>query len=100
MKWVEPGVLTKTRAAASHNETKNQAAERKITAFTPASGGAGLGRPAGPGGMASLSAVIEGGPSSAPAPERTADTEEDLFALPMSPRSPEEAKSPFSMLKC
>ncbi|KAK2611292.1 hypothetical protein N8I77_004646 [Diaporthe amygdali] len=86
---------------ASHNESKNQAAERKITAFTPASGGAGLGRPAGPGGMASLSAVIEGGSgASAPAPERNVDTEEDLFALPMSPRSPEEAKSPFSMLKC
>ncbi|KAI3400501.1 hypothetical protein diail_3122 [Diaporthe ilicicola] len=83
---------------ASHSETKNlAAAERKITAFTPASGGAGPGRPAGPGGMASMSAVLEGG---APAPERAADTEEDLFALPMSPRSPEEAKSPFSMLKC
>lgn len=83
---------------ASHNEAKNPAAaERKITAFTPASGGAGLARPAGPGGIASLGAVIEGG---APAPERSVDTEEDLFALPMSPRSPEEAKSPFSMLKC
>ncbi|KAG8165009.1 hypothetical protein KVR01_005284 [Diaporthe batatas] len=83
---------------ASHNEAKNSAAaERKITAFTPASGGAGLARPAGPGGIASLGAVIEGG---APAPERSVDTEEDLFALPMSPRSPEEAKSPFSMLKC
>ena len=86
---------------ASHNEAKNSAAaERKITAFTPASGGAGLGRPAGPGGIASLGAVIEGGAGSAPAPERSVDTEEDLFALPMSPRSPEEAKSPFSMLKC
>ncbi|KAH8788498.1 hypothetical protein F5883DRAFT_6261 [Diaporthe sp. PMI_573] len=86
---------------ASHKEAKNSAAaERKITAFTPASGGAGLGRPAGPGGIASLGAVIEGGAGSAPAPERSVDTEEDLFALPMSPRSPEEAKSPFSMLKC
>lgn len=87
---------------ASHNEIKNSAAaERKITAFTPASGGAGLGRPAGPGGIASLGAVIEGGSGAgAPAPERSVDTEEDLFALPMSPRSPEEAKSPFSMLKC
>lgn len=87
---------------ASHNEIKNSAAaERKITAFTPASGGAGLGRPAGPGGIASLGAVIESGSGTgAPAPERSVDTEEDLFALPMSPRSPEEAKSPFSMLKC
>lgn len=59
-----------------------------------------MGRPAGPGGIASLGAVIEGGAGSAPAPGRSVDTEEDLFALPMSPRSPEEAKSPFSMLKC
>lgn len=60
-----------------------------------------MGRPAGPGGIASLSAVMEGGSGAgAPAPERSVDTEEDLFALPMSPRSPEEAKSPFSMLKC
>lgn len=27
------------------------------------------------------------------------DTEDDLFALPMSPRSPEMAKSPFSALR-
>lgn len=49
-------------------------------------------------GMASLSAVMQGGPG---APERGADTDEpeDLFALPMSPRSPEMAMSPFSMLK-
>lgn len=95
-------ILTTVSVTASHNEAKNSAAaERKITAFTPASGGAGLARPAGPGGMASLGAVIEGGNgAAAPAQERSVDTEEDLFALPMSPRSPEEAKSPFSMLKC
>lgn len=48
-------------------------------------------------GMASLSAVIQGG---APAgmPDMGGDAE-DLFALPMSPRSPEMARSPFSMLK-
>lgn len=81
------------------NNTKKQA-ERKITVFTPASGGPALGRPAAiSGGLASLGAVMEGGPTAA-TPERGGDTEEDLFALPMSPRSPEEAKSPFSMLKC
>lgn len=47
-------------------------------------------------GMASLSAVMQGGPG---VPERSGETEEDLFALPMSPRSPEMAMSPFSMLK-
>ncbi|KAF3764903.1 hypothetical protein M406DRAFT_259757 [Cryphonectria parasitica EP155] len=50
------------------------------------------------GGIASLSAVMHGG---ATAPERGGggDTEEDLFALPMSPRSPEMLRSPFSLLK-
>lgn len=75
--------------------------ERKITVFTPEPGDAGLGRPlASSGGLASLGAVMESGSTAAPAHERGGDTEEDLFALPMSPRSPEEAKSPFSLLKC
>ncbi|ROW11181.1 hypothetical protein VMCG_01487 [Cytospora schulzeri] len=86
-------------AAKDAINTKKQA-ERKITVFTPPeSGGAGLGL-ATSGGLASLGAVMEGGPAAAAAPARGGDTEEDLFALPMSPRSPEEAKSPFSMLKC
>lgn len=84
-------------AAKEAVNTKKQA-ERKITVFTPETGGAGLGL-ATSGGLASLGAVMESG-SSAVAPVRGGDTEEDLFALPMSPRSPEEAKSPFSMLKC
>lgn len=49
------------------------------------------------GGIASLSAVMQGGPG-APS-DRNGETEEDLFALPMSPRSPEMAMSPFSLLK-
>lgn len=48
--------------------------------------------------MVSLNAVMETGASTAHKEEKV-DTEEDLFALPMSPRSPEMAKSPFSMLK-
>ncbi|KUI66235.1 hypothetical protein VM1G_01488 [Cytospora mali] len=86
-------------AAKEANNTKKQA-ERKITAFAPETGGVSLGLPlATSGGLASLGAVMEGGVAAA-VPERSGDTEEDLFALPMSPRSPEEAKSPFSMLKC
>lgn len=49
-------------------------------------------------GMASLNAFTGGfnpvAPSSAPADEE--DHEEDLFALPISPRSPDMSKSPFS----
>ncbi|EJT81280.1 hypothetical protein GGTG_01264 [Gaeumannomyces tritici R3-111a-1] len=55
-------------------------------------------------GVASLDAIIGGGPGAAvvgggPVGSlKDADTEEDLFALPMSPRSPEMKRSPFSML--
>ncbi|CAN8099520.1 unnamed protein product [Discula destructiva] len=69
----------------------SQAQAKKITALAPDTA-----PPAFPGGIASLSAVMQAGQS---APERNHDTEEDLFALPMSPRSPEMAMSPFSMLK-
>jgi hypothetical protein len=48
----------------------------------------------GPQGPVSLDAALRG---DAPAPERS--EEDDLFALPMSPRSPEMAKSPFSILR-
>lgn len=48
------------------------------------------------GGIASLSAVMQGG---APGGSDRGGDAEDLFALPMSPRSPEMAMSPFSMLK-
>lgn len=50
--------------------------------------------------MASLSAVVQGSGAGAESlPGAGGDTEEDLFALPMSPRSPEMAISPFSLLK-
>lgn len=70
----------------------NQTQAKRITALAPDSAPA-AGFPAG---MASLSAVMQTGQS---APPRSHDTEEDLFALPMSPRSPEMAMSPFSLLK-
>ena len=49
--------------------------------------------------IASLDAVVGSGAAPASAPGANDDNvEEDLFALPLSPRSPEMAKSPFSML--
>ncbi|KAF2725494.1 hypothetical protein K431DRAFT_215625 [Polychaeton citri CBS 116435] len=55
------------------------------------------------GGMGSLNAFASA-PAPAPVPAVAGgavdeDREDDLFALPMSPRSPEMTKSPFSMLK-
>lgn len=50
--------------------------------------------------IASLDALVgSGAPPPAPVPGTHPDgVEEDLFALPLSPRSPDMAKSPFSML--
>ena len=49
-------------------------------------------------GVASLDAIVGSGfiPTTSAKPLDT--VEEDLFALPMSPRSPEMKRSPFSML--
>jgi hypothetical protein len=52
----------------------------------------------GGGGIASLDAIVGSGVRSPPPPTAEADVEEDLFALPMSPRSPEMKRSPFSLL--
>jgi hypothetical protein len=56
------------------------------------------------GAIGSLNALVAnrnpaGQGSQAAARKDDVDTEEDLFALPMSPRSPEMKRSPFSMLK-
>ncbi|KAK4209045.1 hypothetical protein QBC37DRAFT_59625 [Rhypophila decipiens] len=64
----------------------------------PNLGGRLLAKDAGTGGVASLDAIVGSG-----LPRTTRDggddtTEEDLFALPMSPRSPEMKRSPFSLL--
>ncbi|KAI0484749.1 hypothetical protein GGR56DRAFT_680422 [Xylariaceae sp. FL0804] len=61
-------------------------------------------QPTAGGGVASLDAVLGGGggPAAAQPPDsQSRDTEEEagLFALPMSPRSPEMKTSPFSLLK-
>ncbi|KAF2842694.1 hypothetical protein M501DRAFT_917883, partial [Patellaria atrata CBS 101060] len=60
-------------------------------------------RPAQHGGMASLNAFAEAPfasfESRAPPSQVEEDKEDDLFALPMSPRSPEMGKSPFSFAK-
>ncbi|KAH6660229.1 hypothetical protein BKA67DRAFT_44733 [Truncatella angustata] len=52
-------------------------------------------------GVASLDAMMEDDKSAPPArpPLENQVTEDELFALPMSPRSPEMKKSPFSMIK-
>ncbi|KAH6649944.1 hypothetical protein F5144DRAFT_597437 [Chaetomium tenue] len=54
------------------------------------------------GGVASLDAIVGGGATPAAAVGKVGGgddaTEEDLFALPMSPRSPEMKRSPFSIL--
>lgn len=75
----------------ANTHAASQAQAKKITALAPGPTTSSF-----PAGMASLSAVMQTGQS---APERGHDTEEDLFALPMSPRSPEMAMSPFSLLK-
>lgn len=51
--------------------------------------------------IASLDAALKGQNTSTVAAKSQAarDEEDDLFALPMSPRSPDMKKSPFSMLK-
>ena len=50
-------------------------------------------------GVASLDAIVGSGVGRADAAEGRDDAnEEDLFALPMSPRSPEMKRSPFSIL--
>ncbi len=52
--------------------------------------------------MASLDAVLGTGGDQAPAaaPDtQSKETEDELFALPMSPRSPEMKTSPFSFLR-
>ncbi|KAM7190623.1 hypothetical protein V8F20_009640 [Naviculisporaceae sp. PSN 640] len=63
--------------------------------LNPASAVANLGRS---GGVASLDAVVGSGLASGTKDGGDDTTEEDLFALPMSPRSPEMKRSPFSLL--
>ncbi|KAI0394737.1 hypothetical protein F5Y17DRAFT_240231 [Xylariaceae sp. FL0594] len=50
-------------------------------------------------GVASLDALITGASSSSAVAAPNKETEDELFALPMSPRSPEMKTSPFSFLR-
>jgi hypothetical protein len=65
------------------------------TAFSSAAAQANNAAP----GVGSLNAIVEGGqPSGAPIVPGGKGNEDELFALPMSPRSPDMKKSPFSFL--
>jgi hypothetical protein len=68
--------------------------QRKIAAQRPPESFAAQQRLQGGEGMGSLNAFASG--ASGFAVGDAADAEDDLFALPMSPRSPETTKSPFS----
>lgn len=98
-----PAELAAATQAAKDTQRQTQFL---ITTLSPASSdtsalsGQGITVASGEGGVASLDAVI--GADRAPAviaKQGTVDpTEEDLFVLPMSPRSPEMKRSPFSIL--
>ncbi|KAJ9157692.1 hypothetical protein NKR23_g121 [Pleurostoma richardsiae] len=92
-------------AAATEASTNSRRAQRQMASSSSEAGGdVGVsasaqlrGRTASSTpGVASLDAVIDDAAKGSK--EDNPDTEEDLFALPMSPRSPEMAKSPFSLL--
>ncbi|KAK3710277.1 hypothetical protein LTR37_010343 [Vermiconidia calcicola] len=69
--------------------------QRKTAAQRPAGAVAPPRQPAGTTGMSSLNAVAIGDTSTFTG-EPSEDAHDDLFALPLSPRSPETTKSPFS----
>ncbi len=84
-------LLTPLAAAKS----AHQAPRKPPLATSVSRSAAGVGG----GGVASLDAMVGSGVGRAAAAEGGDDAnEEDLFALPMSPRSPEMKKSPFSIL--
>jgi hypothetical protein len=73
-----------------------------VTSLSPPATGVGVSAfpVSGGGGVASLDAIVGSGVARAAAAADGGEdtTEEDLFALPMSPRSPEMKRSPFSIL--
>lgn len=48
--------------------------------------------------MGSLNAIVDDPPKPGPGAPEPKEPEEGLFSLPLSPRSPEMAKSPYSLL--
>ncbi|KAI0593437.1 hypothetical protein F4775DRAFT_586843 [Biscogniauxia sp. FL1348] len=109
--------LATTPADLSNNHsnlnTRQQQLQHPVQALSPPDNDANSAaqpRPVQPGsgsaGVASLDAIIGGGGSNQAAaaaasvvPAQGKETEDELFALPMSPRSPEMKTSPFSFLK-
>ncbi|KAK4250874.1 hypothetical protein C7999DRAFT_11454 [Corynascus novoguineensis] len=88
-------------AAASQAAKSAPRAQPSITSLSPPATSVSAVSGLSDGGVASLDAVVGGGvPPAVPAEVCGVDdaNEEDLFALPMSPRSPEMKRSPFSIL--
>ncbi|KAK3310337.1 uncharacterized protein B0T15DRAFT_33974 [Chaetomium strumarium] len=88
-----------SQVAKSAQPPRTQAQPTIGPVLPPATTGVAISSSGG-GGVASLDAIVGSGAAPAAGPgTRGADpTEEDLFALPLSPRSPEMKKSPFSLL--
>ncbi|AEO54201.1 hypothetical protein MYCTH_2296504 [Thermothelomyces thermophilus ATCC 42464] len=88
-------------AAASQVAKSAPRAPPSITSLSPPATSVSTAPGLGQGGVASLDAVVGAGVAPAP-PAKVCEgddaNEEDLFALPMSPRSPEMKRSPFSIL--
>ncbi|KAL8371021.1 hypothetical protein RB595_001055 [Gaeumannomyces hyphopodioides] len=102
-----PTDLAAASQAARHAQISSlspQAADVAVSSYSTFHGRSAPGAAAENAGVASLDAIIGGGSGATAAGggplgfSKDADTEEDLFALPMSPRSPEMKRSPFSML--
>ncbi|KAI0419163.1 hypothetical protein F5X98DRAFT_82759 [Xylaria grammica] len=80
--------IPRQASQASSRSALNTVPVPSLSAPRPSSGAA----------VASLDAVISNTQPAAPA-SQSKDTEDELFALPMSPRSPEMTTSPFSFLR-
>ncbi|KAL2158587.1 hypothetical protein VTH06DRAFT_4354 [Thermothelomyces fergusii] len=88
-------------AAASQLAKSAPRATPSITSLSPPATGVSTAQGLGQGGVASLDAVVGGGVARVTPSKVCGEddgNEEDLFALPMSPRSPDMKRSPFSIL--
>ncbi|KAI1489372.1 hypothetical protein F5X96DRAFT_14110 [Biscogniauxia mediterranea] len=102
-----PADLSSNHANLNSRQQQQQQQQHPVQALSPPDNNASSAvqpRPAQPGsgsaaGVASLDAVIGGGAAAPVAPSQGKEIEDELFALPMSPRSPEMKTSPFSFLK-
>jgi hypothetical protein len=97
-KGIASSLLTTPTAAKGQQLPRTQPL---ITSLSPPGTGASDLPGSSGGGVASMDAIVGGGAASAAAARAGGGddaNEEDLFALPMSPRSPEMKRSPFSIL--